>query len=123
MIDSQSIRTADTVPANTRGYDAGKKVKGRKRFIVTDTLGLLLTVTSWQPACRPEWRPSFPTVDPARPPQRAEDLGGSGFRRSPGGLGCRRPVTHCGDRSQGTEPAGAFTFSPSVGPWNEPSPD
>jgi len=44
LIDSQSIRTADTVPADTRGFDAGKKVKGRKRFIVTDTLGLLLTV-------------------------------------------------------------------------------
>jgi transposase len=44
LIDSQSIRTADTVPAHSRGYDAGKKVKGRKRFIVTDTLGLLLSV-------------------------------------------------------------------------------
>ncbi|MFF1309030.1 transposase [Streptomyces sp. NPDC058307] len=41
LIDSQSVRTADTVPAVTRGFDAGKKVKGRKRFIVTDTLGLL----------------------------------------------------------------------------------
>ncbi|WP_435871085.1 transposase [Micromonospora wenchangensis] len=29
----------------TRGYDAGKKINGRKRFIVTDTLGLLVTVT------------------------------------------------------------------------------
>ncbi len=38
------MRTADTVPAATRGFDAGKKVKGRKRFIVTDTLGLLLAV-------------------------------------------------------------------------------
>ncbi|MCX2179606.1 transposase [Streptomyces sp. SKN60] len=44
LIDSQSVRTADTVPASTRGFDAGKKVKGRKRFIVTDTLGLLLAV-------------------------------------------------------------------------------
>jgi len=44
LIDSQSVRTADTVPATTRGFDAGKKVKGRKRFIVTDTLGLLLAV-------------------------------------------------------------------------------
>ncbi|MFC8454603.1 IS5 family transposase [Kitasatospora sp. NPDC057223] len=44
LIDSQSIRTADTVPAATRDFDAGKKVKGRKRFIVTDTLGLLLAV-------------------------------------------------------------------------------
>lgn len=38
------MRTADTVPAGTRGFDAGKEVKGRKRFIVTDTLGLLLAV-------------------------------------------------------------------------------
>ncbi|MDQ0831424.1 transposase [Streptomyces achromogenes] len=44
LIDSQSVRTADTVLAATRGFDAGKKVKGRKRFIVTDTLGLLLAV-------------------------------------------------------------------------------
>ncbi|MGM0361506.1 IS5 family transposase [Streptomyces griseoaurantiacus] len=44
LIDSQSVRTADTVPAGTRGFDAGKKVKGRERFIVTDTLGLLLAV-------------------------------------------------------------------------------
>ncbi|MGW8488208.1 transposase, partial [Streptomyces sp. NPDC055886] len=44
LIDSQSVRTADTVPVASRGFDAGKKVKGRKRFIVTDTLGLLLAV-------------------------------------------------------------------------------
>ena len=44
LIDSQSIRTADTVPAATRGFGAGKKVKGRKRFLVTDTLGLLIPV-------------------------------------------------------------------------------
>ncbi|MFD7439544.1 IS5 family transposase [Streptomyces sp. NPDC059861] len=44
LVDSQSVRTADTVPAVSRGFDAGKRVKGRKRLIVTDTLGLLLTV-------------------------------------------------------------------------------
>jgi len=44
IVDSQSVRGADTVPAATRGYDAGKKVSGRKRHIVTDTLGLLLVV-------------------------------------------------------------------------------
>jgi hypothetical protein len=26
------------------GYDAGKKINGRKRFIVTDTMGMLITV-------------------------------------------------------------------------------
>ena len=44
LIDSQSVKGADTVGRNSRGYDAGKKINGRKRFIVTDTLGLLLVV-------------------------------------------------------------------------------
>ncbi len=44
LMDSQSVKGADTVGADTRGYDAGKKTNGRKRFIVTDTLGLLLVV-------------------------------------------------------------------------------
>jgi transposase len=52
VIDSQSVKGADTVGRDSRGYDAGKKVNGRKRFIVTDTLGLLVGVTvlaaSWQ---------------------------------------------------------------------------
>jgi transposase len=44
LIDSQSVKGADTVSRDTRGYDAGKKINGRKRFIVTDALGLLLVV-------------------------------------------------------------------------------
>ena len=44
LIDSQSVKGADTVGRDSRGYDAGKKINGRKRFIVTDTLGLLITV-------------------------------------------------------------------------------
>ncbi|GAA2389038.1 IS5 family transposase [Dactylosporangium salmoneum] len=44
IIDSQSIKGADTVGSDSRGYDAGKKINGRKRFIVTDTLGLLIVV-------------------------------------------------------------------------------
>lgn len=44
VIDSQSLRGAATVGADTRGYDGGKKVAGRKRHIIVDTLGLLLVV-------------------------------------------------------------------------------
>ncbi|WP_310738066.1 IS5 family transposase [Microbispora sp. H10949] len=44
IIDSQSVKGADTVGRDSRGYDANKKINGRKRFIVTDTLGLLLVV-------------------------------------------------------------------------------
>jgi len=45
VIDAQTVRGADTVPAASAGYDAGKKTKGRKRNIATDCLGLLLMVT------------------------------------------------------------------------------
>jgi transposase len=44
VIDAQSIKTSTNVPAHSQGYDAGKKIAGRKRSIVTDTLGLLLAV-------------------------------------------------------------------------------
>jgi transposase len=44
IIDAQTVRGADTVPNASAGYDAGKKTKGRKRHIATDTLGLLLAV-------------------------------------------------------------------------------
>jgi len=44
IIDSQSVKAAETVARPSRGYDAGKKINGRKRHIAVDTLGLLLTV-------------------------------------------------------------------------------
>ncbi|WP_405805467.1 IS5 family transposase [Streptomyces sp. NBC_01187] len=44
IIDSQSVRAAETVSKATRGYDAGKKVNGRKRHLVVDTRGLPLFV-------------------------------------------------------------------------------
>ena len=42
VLDSQTVRSADH--AGERGYDAGKKTKGRKRHILVDTPGLLLWV-------------------------------------------------------------------------------
>ena len=43
VIDAQSTRS--TAQGGNTGFDAGKKVKGRKRHLVVDTLGLLLAVT------------------------------------------------------------------------------
>lgn len=42
-IDSQSVKTT-RLGGKCRGIDGGKKIKGRKRHIITDTMGLLLTV-------------------------------------------------------------------------------
>jgi putative transposase len=41
-LDSQSARTAETASPETRGNDANKRVKGRKRHLLVDTTGLLL---------------------------------------------------------------------------------
>lgn len=42
VIDSQSVKTTES--GGPRGFDAGKKTKGRKRHIVTDTQGHLLAI-------------------------------------------------------------------------------
>jgi hypothetical protein len=39
VIDSQTVRAADTVPTASSGYDGGKKIKGRKRHVAVDTGG------------------------------------------------------------------------------------
>ena len=42
-IDTQSVKTTE-VGGDERGYDGGKKIKGRKRHLLVDTLGLLIAV-------------------------------------------------------------------------------
>ena len=40
IVDSQSVKTSES--GGLRGYDAGKKINGRKRHVLVDTLGFLL---------------------------------------------------------------------------------
>jgi transposase len=44
IVDSQSVKAADTVAAASRGFDNGKKINGRKRHIAVDVEGFLLAV-------------------------------------------------------------------------------
>ncbi|MFC9083347.1 transposase [Streptomyces sp. NPDC057062] len=45
IVDSQSVKGASTAGRNSRGYDAAKKINGRKRYITVDTLGLPVMIT------------------------------------------------------------------------------
>ena len=45
IIDSQSVKSTE-VGGDERGYDAGKKLTGRQRHIMVDTLGFLLCVVA-----------------------------------------------------------------------------
>ena len=44
ILDAQSVKTSGNVPEHSQGIDAGKKIKGTKRHVATDVLGLLLVV-------------------------------------------------------------------------------
>ncbi|MGW0316062.1 IS5 family transposase [Streptomyces flavidovirens] len=44
VIDAQSVKTSTNVPAREQGADVGKRIVGRKRTIIIDTTGLMLTV-------------------------------------------------------------------------------
>ncbi|WP_425824884.1 IS5 family transposase [Streptomyces fractus] len=44
VIDSQSVKADAVVGSGSRGYDGGKKINGRRRHLICDTLGLLLMI-------------------------------------------------------------------------------
>jgi len=46
VIDSQSVKTTEEAAADTRGYDSGKQIKGRKRHLLVDTIGLVMKVVT-----------------------------------------------------------------------------
>ena len=44
IVDARSVRASSVVSKETKGFDAGKKINGRKTFGIVDTLGLLMAV-------------------------------------------------------------------------------
>ncbi len=116
IIDSQSVKTSAEAREMV-GYDAGKRVKGRKRHLVTDTLGLMLRievhsasvqdrdgaalVLTGSPGASRSWSASSQT-----PATRG--------RASP-------PLRHVRSRSS-SAPTPASSSSPSAGSSSAPSP-
>ncbi|MEV0115293.1 IS5 family transposase [Streptomyces sp. NPDC050844] len=71
VIDSQSVKADAVVGADSRGYDGAKKINGRRRHLIGDTIGLVLAsrvlpadVTDRQAATDilPALRTRFPTI-------------------------------------------------------------
>ena len=112
IVDAQSVKGADTVGAHSRGYDAGKKVNGRKRHIVVDTLGLLIVVLVTRPACRTA------TAGAASSTARdgdAVDRAGLGRRATRASCCLGRPVLP--DRARDRAETRAAHFRGSAAPW------
>jgi transposase len=64
VLDSQTVRS--NPHGGAVGYDAGKKTKGRKRFLLVDTLGLVLGAAV-QPANTPERAGAMALLQPVLP--------------------------------------------------------
>lgn len=45
IVDSQSVKTTEEAGPGTVGYDAGKKVKGRKRHVLVDMTGVIIALS------------------------------------------------------------------------------
>ncbi len=75
-LDSQTVKAAHTLGAQGRGQDAGKKINGRRRFLVTDTLGLLIT--------------GVVCAASRRDREGARPVGAAGLAGQPGAVGVRR---------------------------------
>ena len=88
IIDSQSVKAAEEVARAGRGYDAGKKINGRKRHIAVDTIGLLLTVlvTAASVQDRDAAKPLLWNLQQGVPRDQAR-LGRRRLRRQAGHLG------------------------------------
>jgi hypothetical protein len=114
LIDSQSVQGGDTDGARVAATTRGKKVNDRKRFIVTDTLGLLLTVVVLTPRCRTATAPSQCLLSTYLSPACASS---SPIARSPGGCstGPNSAAHHAAHRAQACRSARVRRDSAAVG--------
>jgi hypothetical protein len=92
------VRSAQTVGAASSGYDAGKKIKGRKRHIAVDTLDLLLCVIVTAASVQ-DRDGARPLLDSSPPPVAVSDWSGPMAATSANSsTGRQQPEDHTADR-------------------------
>jgi transposase len=120
IIDARSVQGSATVCGETRGFDAGKKVSGRKTFGVVDTLGLLVAVVVVA-ANVSDNAGGCTCIDRARPKSaRLTKLwSDAGFKRA-----FARHCRHHKFKPEVVSRRTAHTFEvlPAAGSWNAPGP-
>ena len=121
IIDSQSVKTTET--RGLRGYDAAKKVKGRKRHLVVDTLGLPLKVAV-QAAYIQDRDGVRQVLDRLQDdfPRLRVVWGDSGYQGSQLDGWVQAQGTWQLRIVSATPPPRASWSCPSVGSWNAPAP-
>ena len=126
IIGSHLVKAAGTAGNPSRGYDAGKKISGRKRHIAVDTTGLLLTVliTAAGVQDRDGAEPLLWNLRTAFPPGQAH-LGRRRIRRQAGHLGQERAQAEAGtrDRQAARRPAHLPGAAPPLGRRADPGID
>jgi putative transposase len=86
IVDSQSVPTS-RVGGPKRGFDGGKQVKGRKRHIVTDTMGFLLAVMVHSASVNDSQRmPHLLERMVGKVPRMEVIFADQGYKGTPGGL-------------------------------------
>lgn len=120
VIDAQSLKTSTSVPATSQGTDAGKNIVGRKRSIVTYTLGLLLAVLVTAASVQDSVAGTH-VVDEVAAAHPAIRKSGSTAATASTSSSTPPPSASTWKSSNAPRGPGDSPRCPNAGPWSEPT--